>query len=64
MAIADRDSVRYRVITEGATASTLSRRTFLAATLATGILSTLPASRSVASQSLPHADRHADGGQV
>jgi FtsP/CotA-like multicopper oxidase with cupredoxin domain len=49
MAIANRDSVRHRVITEGATVSTLSRRTFLAATLATGILSTLPASRSVAS---------------
>ena len=51
MTIADRDTLRHRVITEGATASTLSRRTFLAATLATGILSTLPASRSVASDS-------------
>src|SRR5713101_8211424 len=50
MTIADRDTLRHRGITEGATASTLSRRTFLAATLATGILSTLPASRSIASE--------------
>jgi FtsP/CotA-like multicopper oxidase with cupredoxin domain len=43
-------NLRHRVITEGATASTLSRRTFLTATLASGILSTLPASRSVAAE--------------
>jgi FtsP/CotA-like multicopper oxidase with cupredoxin domain len=49
MSTTDRDSLRHRVITEGDTATTLSRRTFLAASLATGILSTLPASRSVAS---------------
>jgi FtsP/CotA-like multicopper oxidase with cupredoxin domain len=48
MTMADRDSLRHRVITEEVTASTLSRRTFLAATLATGILSSLPASRSIA----------------
>ncbi len=49
MSTTDRNSQRHRVITEGDTATTLSRRTFLAAGLATGILSTLPASRSVAS---------------
>jgi FtsP/CotA-like multicopper oxidase with cupredoxin domain len=49
MTIADGDTLRHDVITEGATASTLSRRTFLSATLATGILSSLPASRSAAS---------------
>jgi hypothetical protein len=49
MTIADPDSHTHRGITEGVTASTLSRRTFLAATLATGILSSLLASRSVAS---------------
>jgi FtsP/CotA-like multicopper oxidase with cupredoxin domain len=49
MTIADPDSHTHRGITEGVTASTLSRRTFVAATLATGILSSLPASRSVAS---------------
>jgi FtsP/CotA-like multicopper oxidase with cupredoxin domain len=50
MTITDCDSLEHRVITDRATASTLSRRTFLAATLATGILSSLPASRSVASE--------------
>jgi FtsP/CotA-like multicopper oxidase with cupredoxin domain len=49
MTTTDHDLLRHRVITDRATASTLSRRTFLAASLATGILSTLPASRSVAS---------------
>jgi FtsP/CotA-like multicopper oxidase with cupredoxin domain len=43
-------NLRHRVITEGATASTLSRRTFLTSALASGILSTLPASRSVAAE--------------
>ncbi|MDB6099947.1 MAG: putative multicopper oxidase [Gammaproteobacteria bacterium] len=49
MTRANRDSLRHRAIPEGTAASTLSRRTFLAATLATGIVSTLPSSRSVAS---------------
>ena len=48
--MSDCDSSRHRGIAEGPTVSPLSRRTFLAAALATGILSTLPASRSVASQ--------------
>src|SRR5712692_4187533 len=49
MTIFDRESLRHRVIADGSTMTPLSRRTFLAASLATGILSTLPASRSVAS---------------
>jgi FtsP/CotA-like multicopper oxidase with cupredoxin domain len=49
MTIFDRESLRHRVIADGSTMTPLSRRTFLAGALATGILSTLPASRSVAS---------------
>jgi FtsP/CotA-like multicopper oxidase with cupredoxin domain len=49
MTIFDRESLRHRVIADGTTMTPLSRRTFLAGALATGILSTLPASRSVAS---------------
>ena len=45
MTIAERDGLWHRVITEEVSASTLSHRSFLAATLATGILSSLPASR-------------------
>src|ERR1700730_6019153 len=49
MTIFDRESLRHRVIADGYTMTPLSRRTFLAGALATGILSTLPASRSAAS---------------
>jgi FtsP/CotA-like multicopper oxidase with cupredoxin domain len=49
MTIFDRESLRHRVIADGSTMTPLSRRTFLAGALATGILSTLPASRSAAS---------------
>jgi hypothetical protein len=45
----DRESLRHRVIADASTMTPLSRRTFLAGALATGILSTLPASRSAAS---------------
>jgi hypothetical protein len=48
MTIFDRESLRHRVIAD-ASMTPLSRRTFLAGALATGILSTLPASRSAAS---------------
>lgn len=50
MTIFDRESLAHRVIAEGSTMTPLSRRTFLAAALAAGILSTLPASESVASE--------------
>jgi len=50
MRTSDRDSRRYRLIAEATTMSPLSRRTFLEAALATGILSTFPASRSFASE--------------
>jgi FtsP/CotA-like multicopper oxidase with cupredoxin domain len=49
MTIFDRESLAHRVIAEGSTMTSLSRRTFLAGALASGILSTLPASESVAS---------------
>jgi hypothetical protein len=49
MTIFDRESLRHRVIADASTMTPLSRRTFLAGALATGILSTLPASRSAAS---------------
>jgi len=49
MTIFDRESLRHRVIADGSTMTPLSRRTFLAGALATGILSALPASRSAAS---------------
>ena len=49
MTISDRESLRHRVIAYGSTMTPLSRRTFLVGALATGILSTLPASRSAAS---------------
>jgi hypothetical protein len=45
MTIFDRDSLRHRVIANGSTMTPLSRGTFLAGALATGMLSTLPASR-------------------
>ena len=50
MTIFDRESLAHRVIAEGSTITPLSRRTFLAAALASGMLSTLPASESVASE--------------
>jgi FtsP/CotA-like multicopper oxidase with cupredoxin domain len=48
--IFDGDNPEHRVIDEASTMSPLSRRTFVFAALATGILSTLPASKIVASE--------------
>jgi FtsP/CotA-like multicopper oxidase with cupredoxin domain len=50
MTIFDRDDLRHPMIAAGFTASPLSRRSFLAGALATGILATLPPSESVASE--------------
>jgi FtsP/CotA-like multicopper oxidase with cupredoxin domain len=50
MTIVDRDNVGHRPIAEVSTMHPLSRRTFVFAALATGILSALPGSRSVASE--------------
>jgi FtsP/CotA-like multicopper oxidase with cupredoxin domain len=52
MTIFDRDNFRHPMVAAGFTANPLSRRTFLAGALATGILATLPASKSVASEAV------------
>jgi len=57
----DRESFRHPVIADASTMTPLSRRTFLAGALATGILSALPASRSAASDT---GKRLVNGGQV
>jgi hypothetical protein len=50
MTIFDRNNLGHRLTAEASTMSPLSRRTFVFVALATGILSTLPASKSVASE--------------
>jgi Multicopper oxidase len=52
MTIFDRDNLRHPMIAAGSTTIPLSRRTFLAGALATGIVSTLPASESFASEAV------------